>query len=73
MTTGNFHFYLQNRQIQTSQTGSQVYSDTLPLVFPASSVKTIVTPGTNTLAYCTNRLYYGILKIHTLQKVDTFY
>ncbi len=26
--------YLQNRLIQTSQTGGQQYSDTSPLVFP---------------------------------------
>ncbi len=32
MTTDNFCFYLQNRLIQTSQTGGQWYSDTL--VFP---------------------------------------
>jgi hypothetical protein len=31
MTTDNFCFYLQNRQIQTSQTGRQWYSDTSPL------------------------------------------
>ncbi len=28
MTTDNFSFYLQNRLIQTSQTGGQWYSDT---------------------------------------------
>jgi hypothetical protein len=28
MTTANFCFYLQNRLIQTSQTGGQPYSDT---------------------------------------------
>ncbi len=28
MTTDNFCFYLQNRLIQTSQTGGQQYSDT---------------------------------------------
>ncbi len=28
MTTDNFCFYLQNRLIQTSQTGGQWYSDT---------------------------------------------
>jgi hypothetical protein len=33
MTTNNFCFYLQNRLIQTSQTGGQWYSDTSPLVF----------------------------------------
>jgi hypothetical protein len=36
MTTNIFCFYLQNRQIQTSQTGGQQYSDT---------------SWTNTLAY----------------------
>jgi hypothetical protein len=34
MTTVNFCFYLQNRLIQTSQTGGQWYCDTSPLVFP---------------------------------------
>jgi hypothetical protein len=32
MTTDNFCFYLQNRQIQTSQTGGQ--RDTSPLSIP---------------------------------------
>ena len=35
MTIEIFCFYLQNRQIQTTQTGGQRYSDTSPLVFPA--------------------------------------
>jgi hypothetical protein len=30
MTTDKICFYLQNRQIQTSQTGGQWYSDTSP-------------------------------------------
>jgi hypothetical protein len=34
MTTEVFCYYLQNRLIQTSQTGGQWYSDTSPLVFP---------------------------------------
>ena len=34
MTTDNFCFYLQNRQIQTSQTGGQQYSDTSPFSVP---------------------------------------
>jgi hypothetical protein len=34
MTTDNFCFYVQNRLIQTSQTGGQWYSDNSPLVFP---------------------------------------
>jgi hypothetical protein len=34
MTTYNFCFYLQNRLIQTSQTGGQWYSDTSPFSIP---------------------------------------
>ncbi len=34
MTTEIFCFYLQNKLIQISQTGGQLYSDTSPLVFP---------------------------------------
>jgi hypothetical protein len=34
MTIGNFCFYLQNRLIQTSQTGGQWYSDTSPFSIP---------------------------------------
>jgi hypothetical protein len=33
-----FVFYLQNRLIQTGQTGGQLYSDTSPLVFPGRSI-----------------------------------
>ncbi len=34
MTTDNFCFYLQKRQIQSSQTGGQWYSDTSPFSIP---------------------------------------
>jgi hypothetical protein len=34
MTTDNFCFYLQNRLIQTSQTGGQWYGDTSPFSIP---------------------------------------
>jgi hypothetical protein len=34
MTTDNFCFYLQNRLIQTCQTGGQQYSDTPPFSIP---------------------------------------
>jgi hypothetical protein len=34
MTTDNFCFYLQNRLIQTSQTGGQQYSETSPFSIP---------------------------------------
>jgi hypothetical protein len=36
MTTDNFLFYLQNRLIQTSQTGGKWYSNTSPLSIPCS-------------------------------------
>jgi hypothetical protein len=36
MTTDNFCFYLQNRLIQTSQTGGQRYSHTSPFSIPYS-------------------------------------
>jgi hypothetical protein len=38
MTTDNFCFYLQDRLIQTSQTGGQQYSDTSPFSIPWSSL-----------------------------------
>ncbi len=34
MKTNNFCFYLQNRLIQTGQTGGQWYSDTSPFSIP---------------------------------------
>ncbi len=45
----NFCFYLQNRLIQTSQTGGQQYSDTSPLVFPGLEVKEWITVKYSTL------------------------
>jgi len=39
MATDNFCFYLQNRLIQTSQTGGQWYSDTSPFSIPCLSIK----------------------------------
>jgi hypothetical protein len=38
MTTDHFCFYLQNRLIQTSQTGGQQYSDTSPFSIPCSII-----------------------------------
>jgi hypothetical protein len=34
MSTANFCFYMQNRPIQTGQTGGQQYSDTSPFSTP---------------------------------------
>jgi hypothetical protein len=42
MTTDNICFYLQNRVIQTSQTGGQWYSDTSPLAFPGLSLNRFI-------------------------------
>jgi hypothetical protein len=39
MKADNFCFYLQNRLIQTSQTGGQRYSDTSPFSIPFTVVK----------------------------------
>jgi hypothetical protein len=46
MTTDNYCFYLQNRLIQTCQTGGQWYSDTAPF-----SILWLSYPLINTLAY----------------------
>ncbi len=39
MTTDNFCFYLQNRLIQTSQTGGQWFSDTSPFSIHCSNIR----------------------------------
>jgi hypothetical protein len=41
MATGSFCFYLQNRLIQTSQTGDQWYSDTSPFSIPWQKILVI--------------------------------
>ncbi len=41
MTTDKFCFYLQNRLIQTSQTGGQQYSDTPPFSIPGRSYDSV--------------------------------
>jgi hypothetical protein len=38
MTTDIFYFYVQNRLIETSQTGGQQYNDTPPFSIPCSSL-----------------------------------
>jgi hypothetical protein len=45
MTTDNFCFYLQNRLIQTSQTGGQQYSDTSPFSIPCCVSTEELVPG----------------------------
>jgi hypothetical protein len=39
MTTENFCFYLQNRLMQTSQTGGQWYNDTSPFSIPCKKIR----------------------------------
>jgi hypothetical protein len=41
MTTDNFCFNLQNRIIQTSQSGGQQYSDTSPFSIPCMIVSPV--------------------------------
>jgi hypothetical protein len=45
MTNDNFCFYLQNRLIQTSQTGGQWYSDTSPFSIPCINLPPDVPSG----------------------------
>jgi hypothetical protein len=56
MTAENFCFYLQNRLIQTSQTGGQQYSDTSPLVFPGLGYS-----ARKALAYLSSGLFAWIV------------
>ncbi len=42
MMTDNFCFYLQNKQIQTSETGGQWYSDTSPYSIPLLHYKCVI-------------------------------
>jgi hypothetical protein len=51
MTTDNFCFYLQNKLIQTSQTGGQGYSDTSPFSIPWI--------GSREFFYCAAAVYSG--------------
>ncbi len=72
MMTGNFCFYLQDRLIQTSQTGGQWYSDTSPLEFPVRAFQAapmplplnFALPGTaqlRTAPHCTIPLPHPLL------------
>jgi hypothetical protein len=57
MTTDNFCFTLQNRLIQTGQTGGQLYSDTSHISVPWTGLSTLayysaglITTGDNFVA-----------------------
>jgi hypothetical protein len=57
MTTDNFCFYLQNRLIQTSQTGGQWYSDTSLFSIPFTSHCVQRLPGANVMKLSTVAIY----------------
>ncbi len=59
MTTEIFFFYLQNRVIQTSQTGGQWYSDTFPLSIPWSGVRVKPVPVTLGERESGKKMYIG--------------
>ncbi len=64
MTTDIFCFYLQNRRIQTSQTGGQWYSDTSPFSIPW------YTPWSNIFGDTNKHIWVGICKICVNQKIS---
>jgi len=61
MTTDNFYFYLQNRLIQTSQTGGQRYSDTSPFSIPWCMLQTC-TFSTKPQSLLKDVLKFGVKK-----------
>ncbi len=63
MTTDNFCFYLQNRLIQTSQTGGQWYSDTSPFSIPWTRVEMFSRHAQNVYKSCklNNKKFYRIV------------
>jgi hypothetical protein len=79
MTTDNFCFYLQNRLIQTCQTGGQQYSDTSPFSipwqqhFPSLQSKLCYVGGTQKnpsnlnyeRGYLTSKRLFKLLKLNT--------
>ncbi len=66
MTTDNFCFYLQNRQIQTSQTGGQWYSDTSPFSIPCLNLR-IMRPLSYHHACLQARVFIGKFDIISYQ------
>jgi hypothetical protein len=62
MTTDNFCFYLQNRLIQTSQTGGQQYSDTYPFSIPCPSNLTMEQRTLKNVNNCLNTNIYSYLE-----------
>ncbi len=52
MATDNFCFYLQNRLVQTSQTGGQQYSDTSAFSIPCLRVRLEVSVRYRKVLHC---------------------
>jgi len=63
MTTDNFCFHLQNRLLQTSQTGGQQYSDTSPFSIPWVRVPWLYYDiSYSVLAFSTQLVYHPALR-----------
>ncbi len=60
MTTDNFCFYMQNRLIQTSQTGGQRYNDTSPFSIPWVHTHTHTHTHTHPLTHTHKYIYIYI-------------
>ncbi len=65
-------FYLQNRLVQTSQTGGQRYSDTSPLVFPGCVKLNDQCIHWESSCFCPNSTRKEIFKRTSLSKVRFF-
>ncbi len=76
MTTDNFCFYLQNRLIQTSQTGGQLYSDTSPWIqFLASLAPPSQTAESLLRTHCpakpTRKIWQKLSSVNSFQWKNT--
>jgi hypothetical protein len=65
MTSENICFYLQNRLIQTSQTGGQWYIDTSPFSIPCLDNTAMVVSGTNSIY--TRKIFMQSAKASTME------
>jgi hypothetical protein len=62
MSTDNFCFYLQNRLIQTSNTGGQQYSDTSPFSIPWGKLSTI-DPLITVVCFLDKQILFAVSKV----------
>ncbi len=70
MIPNNFCFYLQNRQIQTGQTGGQRYTDTSPFSIPCADCQLRALYAEHYYAECF-RLNVVALNFHLPVKSDS--